>query len=348
MALPTIDATPLLLGTDTGAASEELTRALCERGFAYVTLRDGAGEELEATASSLFVEARGFFAEPEATKRKCDMRKAGRAWRGFFGVGDELTSGKPDLKEGLYFGLDTEPGRLMHGSNLWPEGHPKLRVAVEAYMKSMNDFGFALMRGLAVGLGQAPDYFEESFSPSPHALFRIFRYPADPTGSQERGETFGVGRHTDYGALTLLKLEDGAQGLEVEDRLSGEFVPVPSVPKTWVVNVGDALQVVTGNRLRATPHRVRMPASAEDRLSAPYFFDPAFDAALRPMPGVELPSAEGDGVGFDGSVFARLAREASASGGAVVWGDYVTAKIGKVFPELAAEAHANKHNTVPP
>ena len=36
------------------------------------------------------------------------MALGGRAWRGYFPVGAELTSGKPDQKEGLYFGAELD------------------------------------------------------------------------------------------------------------------------------------------------------------------------------------------------------------------------------------------------
>jgi isopenicillin N synthase-like dioxygenase len=56
-----------------------------------------------------------------------DMKKAGIAWRGFFPVGAELTSGKPDKKEGLYFGKELSPNdpavknkTPLHGQNQWP------------------------------------------------------------------------------------------------------------------------------------------------------------------------------------------------------------------------------------
>ena len=34
------------------------------------------------------------------------MPRGGRAWRGFFPAGGELTSGRPDWKEGLYLGSE--------------------------------------------------------------------------------------------------------------------------------------------------------------------------------------------------------------------------------------------------
>ena len=50
------------------------------------------------------------------------MARGGPAWRGYFPVGAELTSGQPDLKEGLYFGAelgDDDPrvraGLPLHG-----------------------------------------------------------------------------------------------------------------------------------------------------------------------------------------------------------------------------------------
>ena len=39
------------------------------------------------------------------------MRHGGAAWRGWFPVGDELTAGVPDDKEGLYFGTELAAGR---------------------------------------------------------------------------------------------------------------------------------------------------------------------------------------------------------------------------------------------
>jgi hypothetical protein len=72
-----------------------------------------------------------FFALPLADKLEIAMERGGRAWRGFFPVGAELTSGQPDLKEGLYFGAELpgdDPrvlaGLPLHGRNLFPRQVP--------------------------------------------------------------------------------------------------------------------------------------------------------------------------------------------------------------------------------
>ena len=71
--------------------------------------------------------ARAFFAQDEAQKMRIPMSAGGLAWRGYFPAGDELTSGRPDWKEGLYLGSElpadhprVRSGVILHGPNLWP------------------------------------------------------------------------------------------------------------------------------------------------------------------------------------------------------------------------------------
>ena len=67
--------------------------------------------------------------------------------------------GKPDLKEGLYFGAELGPDdastgrRSLHGANLFPNNLPGFRETVLAYMAAMTQLGHALMEGIALSLG---------------------------------------------------------------------------------------------------------------------------------------------------------------------------------------------------
>jgi isopenicillin N synthase-like dioxygenase len=67
-----------------------------------------------------------YFKLSDDEKLAIAMEKGGKAWRGSFLVGDEVTSGIPDQKEGLYFGKELRTNvnetRPLHGVNLWPEG----------------------------------------------------------------------------------------------------------------------------------------------------------------------------------------------------------------------------------
>ncbi|MFC0526519.1 2-oxoglutarate and iron-dependent oxygenase domain-containing protein [Phytohabitans kaempferiae] len=82
--------------------ARQIEAACRETGFFYVT---GHGVS-PALLAELDAASRAFFALPEAEKSRISMDHGGRAWRGYFPVGGELTSGRPDLKEGVYFGTE--------------------------------------------------------------------------------------------------------------------------------------------------------------------------------------------------------------------------------------------------
>ncbi len=323
--VPIVDVSELMAGAPGQlAVAGQLGRACRESGFFYV-VGHGVDEGLQARLRGL---SREFFARDVETKLRIRMALGGRAWRGYFRVGDELTSGKPDQKEGLYFGTELAPdhplvraGTPMHGPNLFPAEPAGLREAVLEYMAALTQLGHRLMAGLALSLRLEESYFADRYTGEPLTLFRIFNYPPprDP-------ELWGVGEHTDYGLLTIL-LQDDAGGLEVRSR-SG-WVAAPPVPGSFVCNIGDMLDRMTRGVFRSTPHRVRNPAP-RDRLSFPFFFDPGFFARVQPidLPGVEAPSGDQDERWDHANIHAFQG----------TYGEYLLGKVGKVFPELMQAA----------
>ncbi|HZM32337.1 MAG TPA: 2OG-Fe(II) oxygenase family protein [Acidimicrobiales bacterium] len=295
----------------------------CRRdGFFYVV---GHGVD-PALAERVDAAARAFFARPEDEKAAIAMARGGRAWRGWFPLGGELTSGVPDGKEGLYFGAELGPdhprvaaGTPLHGANLFPASPPDLRGTVLAWLDAMTALGHRLASLAAAGLGLDPGWFAAHLTGDPTILFRIFRYPPSPPGVGG----WGVAEHTDYGLLTILR-QDDAGGLEV--RTTDGWVDAPPVPGSFVVNIGDMLDRMTGGRYRSTPHRVRN-TSGGDRVSLAFFFDPSWDAEVVPLPIAGDISADDAATRWDG---------ASLRAWQGTYGEYLLAKVAKVFPELAA------------
>ena len=249
------------------------------------------------------------------------MAHGGRAWRGWFPLDGELTSGEPDHKEGIYFGEELGPddSRVqralpLHGPNLFPEQPAHLRSLVLAYLDEMIRVGHALVRGVGLGLGLGRDWFDEHFTHDPTILFRIFRYPPHDAG-------WGVGEHSDYGLLTILRQDDHG-GLEVRGR--NGWLAAPPIPGSFVCNIGDMLDRLTGGRYRSTPHRVQH-TGVTDRISLAFFFDPSWDAEVRPLPLAGAAPADDAARRWDGTSLQTL------SG---TYGEYLVAKVAKVFPEL--------------
>jgi isopenicillin N synthase-like dioxygenase len=319
--LALIDIAPLIDGSDVEEVSRQIDAACRTLGFFRVTGHGvGAGLLAELDAA-----ARQFFAQPEEAKRPYAMARAGAAWRGWFPVGGELTSGVRDRKEGLYIGLEhaadhprVVTGTPLHGSNLFPPG--PLRPAVFAWLDALRPVADALMRAVAVGLGLEPTWFERHLTADPTVLFRIFHYPA--LADNQCATEWGVGEHSDYGLLTLLA-QDELGGLQVRTP-SGEWLDVPAEPGILVCNIGDMLDRLTEGRYRSTPHRVRN-VSGGSRLSFPYFFDPSWAAEVTPLPLDGSPPADDADRRWDAS---------SVHAWTGTYGDYLSAKVAKVFPAL--------------
>ena len=325
-ALPVIDVGPLI-GPASAVARAGVARqiqAACRaRGFFYVT-----GHGLPAGLLDQLADASAeFFALPLADKLEIAMERGGRAWRGFFPVGAELTSGRPDLKEGLYFGAELpadDPrvlaGIRLHGGYLFPRQVPWLRPLVLAYLDALTSLGQAVLTGVALSLGLDAGYFATGYTADPTILFRIFHYPASSPQTQD----WGVGEHTDYGLVTLLAQDDSG-GLQIAVPAGNEqgWIDAPPIPGTLVCNIGDMLDRLTGGWYRSTPHRVRN-LSGHGRLSFPFFLDPGFGAEVPPLP--DRAAAGDDGRRrWDG-------QDLRAFTG--TYGDYLLGKVSKVFPQL--------------
>jgi isopenicillin N synthase-like dioxygenase len=329
--LPVIDIAPLLARQgDRAAVAKQIAAACRAHGFFYIS-GHGIPDELIQQLEGL---SHRFFAWSMAEKMAYRMALSGRAWRGYFPPAGELTSGRPDWKEGLYLGADLPADHILilartplHGANLYP-ALPGFQAAIDAYMSCATLAAHALMEGIALSLGLPDDYFAARYTSDPLLLFRIFNYPSQPLPDDlapDADAIWGVGEHTDYGLLTLL-YQDHVGGLQVKS--PDGWIEAPPIPGTLVCNIGDMLDRMTGGHYRSTPHRVRRNTSCRERLSFPLFFDPNFFAHVRRIEGLASVAEDDSAERWDRA-------NVHAFGGS--YGDYVLAKVGKVFPELKGE-----------
>ncbi len=309
-------------GTRKDIIAQEIHDACITYGFFYIKDHN-VSQEIIASLKTLSAQ---FFSLPEEEKKQISMDKGGIAWRGFFPVNGELTSGKPDRKEGIYFGteLDTSSQKViekvpMHGKNLFPERPEGLRESVLEYMAQVSGLAQTVLEAIALSLGLEQDYFFQNYTKDPLVLFRIFHYPAQ----ENDYEQWGVGEHTDYGLLTLL-LQDNVGGLQVKSK--SVWVDATPIEGTFICNIGDMLDKITGGYYKSNPHRVKN-TSGKSRYSFPVFFDPGFETTVKHIEQLKP---------VDSANYERWDKTnlAEVSG---TYGQYILGKVGKVFPDLLKE-----------
>ncbi|GAB2487790.1 isopenicillin N synthase family dioxygenase [Jatrophihabitans fulvus] len=289
--LPVLDLSELDDGADAAVQfGEQVLAAAHDVGF-FVLTGHGIPDDVVARA---FATASDFFALPDEDKLSVEMLRSPH-FRGYTRTGGELTGGAVDWREQIDLGAEREPVvggpayLRLEGPNQWPSAQPDLREVFGDWERRGVVVATRLMHAWAGALGCPSDAFDGLFGDRPSTLIKLIRYP----GRDERGQ--GVGAHKDPGVLTLLMVEPGKGGLQVEH--GDEWVDVSTPPGAFVVNTGELLEYATDGYLKATRHRVVSPPAGESRLSIPFFYNPALDSTV---PRIPLPAGlTGPGVTQD-------------------------------------------------
>ncbi|THU99635.1 Clavaminate synthase-like protein [Dendrothele bispora CBS 962.96] len=218
---------------------------------------------------------------------------------GYSRLGSELTKGKVDYREQFDFGTphvcqwrpgDSEYKRVW-GPSQYPDEDaiPGFKDTFEAYLHQISELATELIRLMAEALGLSPESLSKFYDTKEkmQGLCKIVQYPISPNPSISQG----VGPHYDSGFLTILLQASSHPGLQVQN-LSNEWVDVPPIPGTFVVNFGRALEFVTNGLVRATSHRVISPpmGSTSPRYSVPYFHNISQDVWINsPQSRLDFP-----------------------------------------------------------
>lgn len=288
--LPILDISQLDDPDKAEAFKKQLREVTHDVGFFYLV---GHGIPQQLIDEVLDV-SRRFFALPEADKFAIENIHSAQ-FRGYTRTGKELTNGEIDWREQIDIGEERgtvdKPENFwrLEGPNLWPAALPELETAITEWRTQLSALALRLLRTWAVALDAPENIFDEAFADDKaFSLIKIVRYPGT---SDDDNPQQGVGAHRDGGVLTLLLVEPDKAGLQVEHE--GEWIDAPSLPGAFVVNIGEMLELATNGYLKATLHRVESPRVGTDRISIPFFFNPALDAR---MPQLAL---EGSGLSAD-------------------------------------------------
>ena len=277
------------------AALVEAVAAACERWGFFQVVNHDVDEGLRARTDE---QQRAFFALSSSVKEK--MRRSADNSRGWYN--DELTKQRRDWKEGLDFGStplmdwsladNNVANGTLDGYNRFPPAEllPDFRSTMLEYYEALSEVAARLARLFSLGLGMPADFFEPQLRRTQHTSYLRFNYYAPYTGDDPT--QLCISPHKDAGFLTVLQQDVGCHSLQVRDREKhDEWTTVRPEPGAFTINTGDMAQIYSNNRYHAPEHRV-LTNPQKTRYSAPFFYNPAYAAAVKPLPSLGEPQFE--------------------------------------------------------
>jgi isopenicillin N synthase-like dioxygenase len=305
----------------------ELLEAARTYGFFYLA-GHGISEGLTQGVVGL---SRRFFSLPEKDKLAVEMVNSPH-FRGYNRAGFEYTRGQQDWREQIDIGAERpaiprEAGApawtRLQGPNQWPAALPELKPVLLEYQEAATALAIRVIKAFSAALEQPEDVFAPIYRPAPNQLIKIIRYPGRAAGESDQG----VGAHKDSGFIAVL-LQDRVAGLQVE----GEdgWIDAPPIPGTFIINVGEILEIASNGYLRANVHRVVSPPAGTDRLSVAFFLGARLDSEV---PLLSLPPhLAGEARGLTQDPSNPLFREAGKN--------YLKGRL-RSHPDVARRHHAD-------
>jgi len=302
--VPVIDFAPLAGGAPDAvdALAREVDAACRDVGFFTVVNHPVPAAQIR----DVFVQSARFFALPRDDKMKLHMgnsanfrgylpmdedadpqKAVGRAVPGFQAhlAPGTLRVRKPNKNEAFQIAAELGPddpdvvaGKPLHGPNQWPDDLPGFRESVFAYYETMRGFAGLVASVFARSLSLESTYFAQ-FYKKPLIQLRLLHYlPQDAQAALEGGASRA---HRDGGGFTMLQ-QDDVGGLEIQTR-GGEWIVVPPVENSFVINIGDSMKMWTNHRFASTLHRV-VNHYGRERYSVGVFANPDYDTLISPLP----------------------------------------------------------------
>ncbi|KAH1211740.1 1-aminocyclopropane-1-carboxylate oxidase [Glycine max] len=168
-----------------------------------------------------------------------------------------------------------------------PDLSQEYRDAMKEFAQKLEKLAEELLDLLCENLGLEKGYLKNAFygSRGPNFGTKVANYPACPKPELVKG----LRAHTDAGGIILLLQDDKVSGLQLLK--NGQWVDVPPMRHSIVVNLGDQIEVITNGRYKSVEHRVIAQTNGT-RMSVASFYNPASDALIYPAPSLLEQKAE--------------------------------------------------------
>jgi len=286
--LPIIDIGPLLMADGSGERVDALIGEAVERHGAFMIAGFADADRVDdwATAALEFFElddrgknavgSRGSVPDGPRIYRGYRNRPApgGWAYNEFFDIGPAVPFPAPS------------PGMAAFAEeNVWPHDPPAVgwRNAMESYYALMLRVGTAVMLSAGRWAGFSDDDLMQRFDEG-NSTLRLLHYPEQPADwtimqTDPNAPPLSAVRHTDASGVSLLWQRDPGLQAEAPD---GTWRTVPVLANGVSVHLGTVLEIMTGGRVRATPHRV-LDLGTGDRKSVGFFVEPGLGTRLAPI-----------------------------------------------------------------
>ncbi|KAK9059379.1 hypothetical protein SSX86_021999 [Deinandra increscens subsp. villosa] len=265
LSIPLIDLHDLF-GPDRGHVIDRIGRACRDYGFFQVKNH----RVPESTISNMMQIAREFFNLPEEERLKSysdDPSKTTRLSTSFNIRTEKVANWRDFLRLHCYPIHD-----YIHE---WPANPASFRDHVAEYCRSVRGLALEIIEAISESLGLNKDYINRQLGNHGQHMALNY-YPPCP----QPDLTYGLPGHTDLNLITIL-LQDQVPGLQV--LRNGEWVAVDPVPNTFIINIGDQVQVISNDRYKSVLHRAVVNCDRE-RISIPTFYCPSRDAVVGPAP----------------------------------------------------------------
>ncbi|KAE8075619.1 hypothetical protein FH972_014315 [Carpinus fangiana] len=162
-----------------------------------------------------------------------------------------------------------------------PDLEDEYRKVIKEFALKLEKLAEELLDLLCENLGLEKGYLKKAFYGSKGPTFgtKVSNYPPCPQPELIKG----LRAHTDAGGIILLFQDHKVSGLQLLK--DGQWIDVPPMRHSIVINLGDQLEVITNGKYKSVLHRV-IAQTDGNRMSIASFYNPGSDAVIYPAPAL--------------------------------------------------------------